>query len=272
MRKTWLILSSCSASSLSRSRPAAPTTAPRRPRRRRPRGSEEERGTAEAAAAEIDEIKRMLDQGLAQYQDGDTAAADTTVGDAYLEHFEKVEHPLEERDHELMDDLEHRISTEIRDEMKEGTSADEVAALVDADEGRSRHGQGEAPGVPVGVNPPAVRGRGRRAPGAGVARADDAQFAQARAQVETARQLTQEAYEAAKAGDRERGYQLARTAYLDHFEHAEVPLRLRDPNLVLDVELRSPSSGTAFATASRSASSARRRTRSSPVCGTRIAC
>jgi high-affinity iron transporter len=69
-----------------------------------------------------------------------------------------------------------------------------------------------------------------------VARADDAQFAEARAQVETARQLTQQAYDAAKAGDRERGYQLARTAYLDHFEHAEVPLRLRDPNLVLDVE------------------------------------
>jgi hypothetical protein len=87
--------------------------------------------TAEEAAAEIDEIKRMLDEGLAQYQDGDTKAADTTVGDAYLEHFEKVEHPLEEQDHELMEDLEHRISTEIRDEMKEGASADEVAALVE---------------------------------------------------------------------------------------------------------------------------------------------
>jgi hypothetical protein len=87
--------------------------------------------TSEEAAAEIDEIKRMLDEGLAQYQDGDTKAADTTVGDAYLEHFEKVEHPLEEQDHELMEDLEHRISTEIRDEMKEGASADEVAALVE---------------------------------------------------------------------------------------------------------------------------------------------
>ena len=88
--------------------------------------------TAEEAAAEIDEIKRMLDEGLAQYQDGNQEAADTTVGDAYLEHFEKVEHPLEEQDHELMEDLEHRISTEIRDEMKDGASADEVAALVEA--------------------------------------------------------------------------------------------------------------------------------------------
>ena len=94
-------------------------------------GEEEGEITAEEAAAEIDEIKRMLDEGLAQYQDGDTEAADTTVGDAYLEHFEKVEHPLEEQDHELMEDLEHRISTEIRDEMKEGASTDEVAALVE---------------------------------------------------------------------------------------------------------------------------------------------
>ena len=94
-------------------------------------GEEEGEITADEAAAEIDEIKRMLDEGLAQYQDGDTEAADTTVGDAYLEHFEKVEHPLEEQDHELMEDLEHRISTEIRDEMKEGASADEVAALVE---------------------------------------------------------------------------------------------------------------------------------------------
>ena len=92
--------------------------------------TEEGEITAEEAAAEIDEIKRMLDEGLAQYQDGDQEAADTTVGDAYLEHFEKVEHSLEERDHELMEELEHRISTEIRDEMKEGASADEVAALV----------------------------------------------------------------------------------------------------------------------------------------------
>ena len=68
------------------------------------------------------------------------------------------------------------------------------------------------------------------------AHAESGQFAEARAQVETARQLTQQAFDAVEAGDRERGYDLARTAYLDHFEHAEVPLRLRDPNLVLDVE------------------------------------
>jgi hypothetical protein len=92
---------------------------------------DEESATPTEAMAEIDEIKSMLDQGLAQYRSGDADAADTTVGDAYLEHFEKVEHPLEERDDELMEDLEHRISTEIRDRMKADAPADEVAQLID---------------------------------------------------------------------------------------------------------------------------------------------
>jgi len=93
--------------------------------------SDEDEDTSPAAAvAEIDEIKAMLDTGLAQYRSGDHEAADTTVGDAYLEHFEHVEDPLGERDHELMEDVEHRISTEIRDEMKDGTPPDQVATLI----------------------------------------------------------------------------------------------------------------------------------------------
>ena len=92
--------------------------------------SEEEGASPSEAAAEIDEIKTLLDEGLSQYRNGDKAAADTTVGDAYLEHFEEVEDPLGERDHELMEELEHRISTEIRDEMKNEAPPDQVAALI----------------------------------------------------------------------------------------------------------------------------------------------
>jgi high-affinity iron transporter len=72
----------------------------------------------------------------------------------------------------------------------------------------------------------------------GAAGAENAQFAQAKAEVAKARVLMEQSLEATRAGDRERGYELARTAYLDHFERAEVPLRLRDPNLVLDLEFR----------------------------------
>ena len=75
--------------------------------------------------------------------------------------------------------------------------------------------------------------------GASTARAaDNEQFADVRAKVAQASVLVDEAVAAAAAGDRERAYDTARTAYLDHFELAEVPLRLRDPNLVLDLEFK----------------------------------
>jgi high-affinity iron transporter len=62
------------------------------------------------------------------------------------------------------------------------------------------------------------------------------QFAEVRARVAEAQTLVDQAVAAAGRGDRDEAYDLARTAYLDHFELAEVPLRLRDPNLVLDLE------------------------------------
>jgi predicted lipid-binding transport protein (Tim44 family) len=88
--------------------------------------------TPAAAAAEIDTIKSMLDDALSKYEDGDAKAAEELVGDAYLEHFEEVEHPLEEADEELMKDLEHTISTEIREQIKDGAPAAEVAQLIAA--------------------------------------------------------------------------------------------------------------------------------------------
>jgi high-affinity iron transporter len=58
----------------------------------------------------------------------------------------------------------------------------------------------------------------------------------ARDEVHQARLGVDRAVTAAEEGDRERAYDIARSAYLDHFELAEIPLRLRDPHLVLDVE------------------------------------
>jgi high-affinity iron transporter len=58
----------------------------------------------------------------------------------------------------------------------------------------------------------------------------------AQKEVDRALVLVDRSVEAAEAGERERGYELARSAYLDHFELVEIPLRLRNPNLVLDLE------------------------------------
>src|SRR3954452_14331420 len=72
------------------------------------------------------------------------------------------------------------------------------------------------------------------APNAAWARQDELQ--RGRAENRTAQTLIDRTLAAAKAGDYGRAYELARTAYLDHYEYVEIPLRLRNPNLVLDTE------------------------------------
>src|SRR5215208_3790762 len=93
---------------------------------------EEESATPTEAVAELRAIKTMLADAVTQVRTGDADAAEETVGDAYLEHFEHVEGPLGERDHELMEELEEAISTELRDRMKDRAPAGEVATLVAA--------------------------------------------------------------------------------------------------------------------------------------------
>src|SRR3954463_737724 len=72
------------------------------------------------------------------------------------------------------------------------------------------------------------------APGAG----GDASLERGRAEIAKSRVLLDQSLQAVKAGDRERAYSLSRRAYLDHFEFVEIPLRLRNPNLVLDTEFK----------------------------------
>ena len=93
--------------------------------------SAEESATPAEAVAEIEEIKTLLATAVQQVRDGDQDAAEKTVGDAYLEHFEEVEGPLGERDHEFMEELEEAISTDLRNDIKDGKSADEIQAEVD---------------------------------------------------------------------------------------------------------------------------------------------
>ena len=68
------------------------------------------------------------------------------------------------------------------------------------------------------------------------AAAEDESIESAKDENQQTRLLVDQAVDATESGDRERGYELARTAYLDHFEKVEIPLRLRNPNLVLDLE------------------------------------
>jgi hypothetical protein len=93
--------------------------------------ADDDAATPGEAVAEIGEIKTLLATAVDQLRAGDAVTAEKTVGDAYLEHFEHVEAPLGERDQDLMEELEEAISTNLRSDIEDGKSADEIATRVD---------------------------------------------------------------------------------------------------------------------------------------------
>jgi hypothetical protein len=92
----------------------------------------EQSATPAQARAEIGEVRKALDAAVSQLREGDAKAADNTVSEGYLEHFEKVEGPLEKVDGELNEKLEDSIREELREKIQDGGSAAEVTQLVSA--------------------------------------------------------------------------------------------------------------------------------------------
>jgi high-affinity iron transporter len=71
---------------------------------------------------------------------------------------------------------------------------------------------------------------------AGNAHALDVTEKQAVAELDKARALLDETLDLYAKGDEEGAFTAARNAYLDHFERVEIPLRVRDEGLTLDLE------------------------------------
>lgn len=60
----------------------------------------------------------------------------------------------------------------------------------------------------------------------------------AQQEIDQSRVVLGRSLDALKGGDRDKAYALSRDAYLNHFEFVEIPLRLRNPNLVIDTEFK----------------------------------
>jgi hypothetical protein len=71
-----------------------------------------------------------LDDALAAYKAGDAAKADLLAGDAYLEHFEFVEGPLDAVDEPFTHNLEGLIRDEVRAAIKAAKPVADVEALI----------------------------------------------------------------------------------------------------------------------------------------------
>jgi hypothetical protein len=92
--------------------------------------SEQENASPKVAAKEVGETRDALKAALATYTGGDASGAQEQVAEAYVSHFEEVEGPLESKNAELKEDLEHAISGDLRASMKAGKPAAAVEAQV----------------------------------------------------------------------------------------------------------------------------------------------
>jgi len=96
-------------------------------------GGEEAEATvsADQAIVEIKAVRGGLDEALLAYEEGDAAAAEEAATDAYLEHFELVEGPLEETDEELNEELEILIRETLGEAIASDAPVAEVEKLVE---------------------------------------------------------------------------------------------------------------------------------------------
>src|ERR1700750_1016361 len=80
--------------------------------------SQHENASPATARKEVGETRNALNAALATYKTGDKKAAQEQVAEAYVSHFEEVEGPLEGKDAELKESLEHAIADDLRSSMK----------------------------------------------------------------------------------------------------------------------------------------------------------
>jgi hypothetical protein len=102
-----------------------------------------QQATPAEAVTEIGATKAGLEKALTQLRAGNRKAAEETVSNTYLDHFEHVEGPLGKVDDHLNEEIEEGISMELRDKIAKGAPTAEVAKFVkqleaDLDEAKAK--------------------------------------------------------------------------------------------------------------------------------------
>jgi hypothetical protein len=97
-------------------------------------GSDDKRAAPVASASEARTeaaaTRVALRKALAEVKAGHRKAADNTVSEGYLQHFEDVEGPLDKVDHELNEKLEDSIKGDLREKISSGAPVAEVERLI----------------------------------------------------------------------------------------------------------------------------------------------
>lgn len=182
-------------------------------------------------------IRQHYDQALSQIKDDNYAKAEEHVIAAYLDNFEYLEADIGKIDETLLHKMELNMRENLRAMVKEKKPFDEVQSfikdpiLVDLDNTEKMISELPGNNQPVsGIEPKkATKEMGS---------ATEDQKSGVRSQIDFIRITLQTMLTQYKEGNTQAAFVSARTAYLDSYEHVEIPLRTIDPDFTLQVELQ----------------------------------
>ena len=182
-----------------------------------------------------DTIRQHYDQTLSAVKDGDYAKAEEHVIAAYLDNFEYLESDIGKADENLLHKMELNMRETLRTMVQEKKSFDEIQSfindpiLVDLDKTKSM-----IPKQPQGAQNTMETKKTTKEMGS----ATEDQKSGVRSEIDFIRTTLQTTLNQYKEGNTQAAFISARTAYLDSYEHVEIPLRTIDPDFTLEVELQ----------------------------------
>ncbi len=182
-------------------------------------------------------IRQHYDQTLSEIKDGNYAKAEEHVIAAYLDNFEYLEADIGKIDESLLHKMELNMRENLRAMVKEKKSHDEIQSfikdpiLVDLDSTEKMISELPSNSQPVsGIEPKKITKE--------MGSATEDQKSGVRSQIDFIRITLQTMLTQYKEGNTQAAFVSARTAYLDSYEHVEIPLRTIDPDFTLQVELQ----------------------------------
>ncbi|HSF28811.1 MAG TPA: FTR1 family protein [Nitrosopumilaceae archaeon] len=183
-------------------------------------------------------IRELYKQLLVEVNIGNYEKAEQLAIEAYLENFEYLEADIDIVDSSLLHKLEIAMREDLRNAIRQHSASDMIEQKIEAilvDLNIAENLVSTLPKADLTPSELAVYADKELAP---MGSATDEQKSGVQSNIDFIRQSLQSLLIQYKEGDYQSAYTTARTAYLDSYEHVEIPLRAIDPNFTLEAEIQ----------------------------------
>jgi len=185
-----------------------------------------------------DVIRELYKQLLLEVNAGNYENAEQLSIEAYLENFEYLESDIDTVNSSLLHKLEIAMREDLRDTIKQHSSHDIIKQKIDAiltDLDTAENLVSKLSKANLAPTELAISSDKELVP---MGSATNEQKSGVQSHIDFIRNSLQSLLIQYKEGDYQSAYATARTAYLDSYEHVEIPLRAIDPNFTLEAEIQ----------------------------------